>query len=117
MSKTIFSISLSFHVKSLKTLDKFCGYAIPIVDVKSVLLQGGNKMRLIPSFFTKPFVDYVRDVQGKNEPHLLDTTELGYRARKEYDRAVRLEHLLTWSLPRLLRKRNEILHPNPAQYI
>lgn len=74
-------------------------------------------MRLIPTFLTRPFVEYARDIQSKNEPRLPDTTKLGYRARQEYDRAFRLELLLTLPLIQLWRRRNEIRYPNPAQYV
>lgn len=74
-------------------------------------------MKLIPNFLAKPFVIYATEIEVKNEPLLMDTTEVGHQARKEYDRAFRLKLLLSLPLFELLRKREEVLRPNPARYI
>jgi hypothetical protein len=74
-------------------------------------------MKLIPCFLVKPFVAECQNIQNKNKPHLLDTTDVGYQARKEFDWAVRLELVLILPLCQLWHRRNEILYPNPAQYI
>jgi len=74
-------------------------------------------MQLIPSFLTKPLVEQARNIQNENESQLMDTTEIGYRAREIYDLAVRLELLLTLSPRQLWHRRKEVLCPNPAQYV
>lgn len=74
-------------------------------------------MKLIPGFLARPFIETAKKIQVENEPYLMDTTELGFMARKEYDNAVRLELLLTLSPLSLLLRGRDILYPNPAQYI
>lgn len=74
-------------------------------------------MRLIPTFLARPFVKFAEGIQRENESRLLDTTDLGYKARQVYDQVVRLKLLLTLPPHQLWLRRNEIRHPNPAQYI